>query len=100
MPLFEKLVEVIGVSHAVGALRGDELYQIGFGEIGKQSQPNPNATLPRNAKIAALWVVLFIPKGQPSPYALGSRWRLKVEQDGRVSIDPVATTRRARGKGK
>lgn len=83
---FQKDVEVIGVGHAIGSLDGSELYQVGFGEIGKPKSLPPNAAIPKNAKVAAAWMVIFIPKEGQSPYAMGSRWRLTVEPSGKVTL--------------
>jgi hypothetical protein len=93
---FQKDVEVIAVGHAIASLDGSELYQVAFGQIGKPSTAAANPTLPPNAKIGAIWVVVFIPKGKPLPYAVGSRWRLTVEGDGRLSLEPIRARQGAR----
>jgi hypothetical protein len=91
MARLEQDVEVVGITHAVAAGDGSSLYQVAFGRIGKASFQPPGAVLPAGAQVATVWAVLFAPARSPSPYAMGSEWRLILQDDGSFTI-------KARGK--
>jgi hypothetical protein len=91
-------VEVVGITHAVAALDGSSLYQVAFGTIGKLRGPSANPSLPVNADVAAISMVVFVPADRSSPYTMGSKWVLSVDSKGAVKLTPARRTSRAREK--
>jgi hypothetical protein len=83
-------LEVVGISHAIGALDGSPLYQVAFGTIGKPTNPPAALSVPQGANVAAVSVVVFVPANRSvSVYPMGSRWKLSLESGGRISLAPV-----------
>jgi hypothetical protein len=89
MPSVEQDVEVIGTSHAIGALDGASLTAVALGMIGKPAAVPVGSPFPPGASVAAIWAVVFVSPEMNSRYAMGSRWHLKIDEDGSISVRPV-----------
>jgi hypothetical protein len=83
--LFDEVVEVISINPATDVITGDLVYQVIFGIIGSPMQGLP-LSAPQK-QIASNRLILYFKVGEGSPYLAGSKWKMKVENDGRISLE-------------
>jgi hypothetical protein len=89
----EKSVEVISVSRATESQTGDTTFQVIFGivaEVDSELRPylpqTPGSHPPKTLGFNS--VVLFYPFKGEVPYKVGSKWKLIIESDGKLTIAP------------
>ncbi|MEM0121469.1 MAG: hypothetical protein QW688_08545 [Thermoprotei archaeon] len=90
--IYSKEVEVIQVVRAVEGHTGDSLYQVQFGESVEVDEELrkyiPSVPLSKPQKrIYPNIVTLYIKTEQPLPYRVGSKWRVLVAQDGKMTLE-------------
>lgn len=92
--LFEKDVEVIQVTRAIESVSGDYIYQVTFGqivdvdeELRKTVPTPPNSKAPK--KIAPTTFSIFIDSTEPIPYRVGSKWKMRVGDNGSIRVSAI-----------
>lgn len=90
--LYTKEVEVIQVTRAVEGHTGDSIFQVQFGaaiEVDDELRRFiPTTPFSKPQKLVYPNVLtLFIKSDQPLPYRVGSRWVIRVQTDGRLSLE-------------
>ena len=86
----EKEVLVYSVTPSTEVATGDNTYNVFFGDY-VNATPEIISTLqlqvgqPLPKKVGVFWLILNI-KSDEVPYRIGSRWRLTVENDGRLTL--------------
>jgi hypothetical protein len=78
-------VEVLSITHATDVITGDLLYQVGFGRTGK---PAKGLSMPPQiTKVASNSLIIYMPQEKECPYRAGSKWILKIDEDGTLSLE-------------
>ena len=92
--LVEKDVIVSGIGNSVELATGDSMYAVSFSEL-IDSTPEVLSRLPPVTpptvypkKLYALWFVLNL-KTDEVPYKVGSKWKLKIQKDGKISLAEI-----------
>jgi hypothetical protein len=94
MPEETKSVEVIAANRAVEALTGNSIFQVVFGVMSPISDelrpqlPRMEGTVPPK-EIGINTMVLFFPFPRGLPYVVGSKWTLRIADDGRMTLSPA-----------
>jgi hypothetical protein len=92
--LYTKEVEVIQVTRAVESHTGESIFQVQFGEVIEVDEelrrfvPAAPFSKPQRFVYPAA-LTLFIKSEKPLPYKVGSRWVIRVQKDGRLSLEGV-----------
>lgn len=88
-------VEVIGANRAVEALTGNSIFQVVFGVMSRITDelrpqlPRMEGTVPPK-EIGINTMILFFPFPEGVPYIVGSRWTLRISNDGRLTLTPAS----------
>ena len=78
-------VEVLSITQATDVITGDLVYQVGFGRTGK---PVKGLSMPpQMMKIASNSLIVFMSQEKECPYRAGSKWILKIGEDGTLSLE-------------
>ncbi|SRR5579875_840787 len=90
--LYTKEVEVIQVTRAVEGHTGDSIFQVQFGEVIEVDEELrrfiPTTPFSKPQKFVYPNVLtLFVKSSEPLPYRVGSRWVIRVQRDGRMSLE-------------
>jgi len=83
-----KNVTVISVVPAIELATGEGLQQVAFGENIEVTNEILSRIPPQSLvgkKLGVSDLILFV-KMEESPYAVGSKWRLTVETDGKITL--------------
>jgi hypothetical protein len=83
MPYSEEL-DVLSINQATDVITGRMVYQVGFGKIGKPSEAFRTAT--PGKEIASNILVFLLPLEGECPYKAGSKWAIKVNDDGEMTV--------------
>lgn len=92
--IVDKTLVVTGVTVVTELATGDLIYQVVFGEHVKNT-PEILSRLPANTRDAyvgnkiAVNEVMMIMKVEEVPYKVGSKWKLKIQEDGNLSLVEV-----------
>jgi len=88
MTLFEKVVTVLAIAPATELGSGDLLFIVEFGEtidrtpeIAARLPPAAQGSNRINVTYLGVWV-----KSATLPYTIGSKWKLSVADDGKISL--------------
>ena len=82
--MWEQEVEVLAVTQATNILTGASVYQISFGLMG---EPMSGFAPPNVKRVSSNFLVIFLPRDKECPYIVGSKWMLKVKDDGTVNLN-------------
>ncbi len=89
--LVEKTVVVTQISNTIELATGDLIYSVFFGEF-IDTTPEVLSRLPGispanypGKKIGAVWFMLNL-KTDTVPYKVGSKWKLKIQENGLISL--------------
>lgn len=92
--IVDKTLVVTGVSVVTELTTGDLIYQVVFGEYVKNT-PEILGRFPANVRDAyvgnkiAVNEVMMIMKVEEVPYKVGSKWKLKIQKNGTLSLVEV-----------
>jgi hypothetical protein len=92
--LIEKDVFVSGIGNTIEIATGELIYSVSFSEnidatpevLSRLPPLTPPAVYPK--KIPAMWFVLNL-KTNEVPYKVGSKWKLKIQTNGTISLAEV-----------
>ena len=82
--MWNQEVEVLTITQATAILSGELVYQVSFGLIGA---PVSGIAPPQIKKVSSNVLVIFLSRDQECPYTVGSKWMLKVGDDGTVTLN-------------
>jgi hypothetical protein len=83
---YEEVLEVVSINPASDAHKGTSLYQVTFGTYGKIMPGIITGAIPPDAEIASNKMILYMPKHKECQYKVGSKWLIRVEDTGAISI--------------
>ncbi len=92
--VYTKKVEVIQVTRAVESHTGDSIFQVQFGEVVGVDQefrkylPSTPFSKPQKFVYPSA-LTLFMKSAGAIPYKVGSEWILRVQSDGKLSLEGV-----------
>ena len=87
MTIYEHEVEVVNVGRITSAADGSLIYQVAFGMIIKPAQGMPIA--PGSKELAANTIIIYFKSSKEVPYKVGSKWKLKIADDGQITLNKV-----------
>lgn len=87
-------VEIINVQRVTDIATGETVIQVGFGtpipvtqEILKRFRPDEDAPVP--SEVYTNLVQIMLPLSGSEKYTVGSKWALRIKEDGSVSLEKV-----------
>lgn len=92
--IIDSEVTVTGITPSVDLESGEEVYQINFTkkvqitEKTTELLKKSNQVLPLTGHINVIQVLTYIPT-KKIPYQIGSRWKLRIKEDGEISISQI-----------
>lgn len=86
-------MEVLQITRSYDIESGETVYEVSFGKTFKVNEKirsrikSPESGEPPEV-LSVNIVTVVIPAGPPVPYKVGSKWSLKINEDGSLSVTP------------
>jgi hypothetical protein len=89
----ESEMEVLQITRSYDIETGDTVYEVSFGKTFEVNErirsriKSPDSGEPPEV-LSVNIVTLVIPSSAPVPYMVGTKWSLKINEDGSLSVTP------------